>query len=318
MTGPLLDLRRLEVLRHVAAHGSFSAAAFALRYTPSAVSQQMALLEREAGVALLERHSRGVRLTPAGTALLGHAKAALAHMEAARAELDALAGLRRGRLALAAFGSAWSDLVPRGVAAFQRAHPEVELTLSEADPRDGMAAVREGTIDLALVFEPNAGDPNHRAALRVEEVAQDPLLAVLPAAHRLAGRPAIALADLSDERWALPTDACAAQVTGACAAVGFTPAAAFASGDYAAVQGFVAAGDAVALVPGLAAARGRPDLAVRPLAGDAPVRVIAIASPAAGHRVPAAAAMVEALRSAAQSLLGIRAAASARESGSAS
>src|SRR5687767_381491 len=130
MTGPLLDLRRLEVLRHVAEHGSFSAAAFALRYTPSAVSQQMALLEQEAGVPLLERHSRGVRLTAAGTALLRHAEAAVAHMQAAREELDALAGRRTGRIAVAAFGSAWSDLVPRAVAAFQRGHPEVELTLS--------------------------------------------------------------------------------------------------------------------------------------------------------------------------------------------
>jgi DNA-binding transcriptional LysR family regulator len=300
-TGPLLDLRRVEVLRHVAEHGSFSAAAFALRYTPSAVSQQMALLEQEAGVALLERHSRGVRLTPAGSALLRHGEAALRHMEAARAELDALAGLRRGRLAMAAFGSSWSDLVPRAVAGFQRAHREVELALSEADPREAIAAVRAGELDLALVFEPNGADPAHRGVVRVETVAEDPLLAVLPARHRLARRPAVALAELDGERWALPTDACAAQVTGACAAAGFTPAAAFASGDYAAVQGFVAAGDAVALVPALAAAHGRADLAVRPLVGGGPVRTIAVASPAAGHRVPAAAVMVEALRAAAQS-----------------
>jgi DNA-binding transcriptional LysR family regulator len=300
MAGPLLDLRRLQVLRHVAEHGSFSAAAFALRYTPSAVSQQMALLEQEAGVPLLERHSRGVRLTAAGTALLRHAEAAVGHMEAARAELDALAGLDRGRLSMAAFGSAWSDLVPRAVAAFQRAHPEVELTLSEAAPREGIAAVRAGELDLALVFEPSGADPAHRAAVRLEPVAEDPLHVVLPAGHRLARRPAVALADLAAERWALPTDACADQVTGACAEAGFTPAAAFASGDYASVQGFVAAGDAVALVPGLAAARGRPDLVVRPLAGAAPVRSISVARPAAGHRVPAARAMVDALRMASQ------------------
>ena len=301
MSGPLLDLRRLEVLRHVAAHGSFSAAAFALRYTPSAVSQQMALLEQEAGVPLLERHSRGVRLTPAGTALLRHAEAAVGHMQAAREELDALAGLRRGRLAMAAFGSAWSDLVPRAVAAFQRRHAEVELALSEADPRDGVAGVRTGELDLALVFEPNGADPAHRSAVRVEPVADDPLVGVLPAGHRLARRPAIALADLAAERWALPTDACAAQVTDACATAGFTPDAAFASADYAAVQGFVAAGDAVALVPALAAARGRADLVARPLAPPGPVRRIAVVRPAAGDRVPAAAAMVASLRTAAQS-----------------
>jgi DNA-binding transcriptional LysR family regulator len=229
MTGPLLDLRRLEVLREVAAHGSFSAAAFALRYTPSAVSQQMALLEQEAGVPLLERHSRGVRLTPAGDTLLRHAEAAVGHMRAAREELDALAGLRRGRLATAAFGSAWSDLVPRAVATFQRAHPEVELVLSEADPRESLAALRAGGLDLALVFEPNAADPSHRVAVRVEPLAEDPLVVVLPAGHRLARRPAVALADLAAERWALATDACAEQTIGACAAAGFTPEAAFAS-----------------------------------------------------------------------------------------
>ena len=301
MTRPLLDLRRLEVLRHVAEHGSFSAAAFALRYTPSAVSQQMALLEQEAGVPLLERHSRGVRLTAAGTALLRHAGAAVAHMEAAREELDALAGRRAGRLALAAFGSAWSDLVPRAVAAFQRGHPEVELTLSEADPaRRCRGRARRARSTSPSSSRPNGADPAHLAAVRLEPVAEDPLLAVLPARHRLARRAAIALGDLAGERWALPTDACAAQVTGACAAAGFTPPAAFASGDYAAVQGFVAAGGAVALVPALAAAWSRADLAVRPLAGRGPVRTIAVAVPAAGHRVPAAAALVEALREAAR------------------
>jgi DNA-binding transcriptional LysR family regulator len=137
------------------------------------------------------------------------------------------------------------------------------------------------------------------AAVRLEPVAEDPLLAVLPARHRLARRAAVALGDLAGERWALPTDACAAQVTAACAAAGFTPDAAFASGDYAAVQGFVAAGGAVALVPALAAAPARADLAVRPLAGAGPVRTIAVVVPAAGHRVPAAAALVDALREAA-------------------
>jgi DNA-binding transcriptional LysR family regulator len=137
--------------------------------------------------------------------------------------------------------------------------------------------------------------------VRVEPLAEDPLVVVLPAGHRLARRPAVALADLAAERWALATDACAEQTIGACAAAGFTPEAAFASGDYAAVQGFVAAGHAVALVPALAAAHGRADIVVRPPAGDGPVRTIAVAAPLAGHRVPVAAAMVDALRAAAQS-----------------
>src|SRR5919201_1353913 len=128
----MLDVRRLRVLREVAARGSFSAAAEALSFTQSAVSQQVAALERETGTMLVERGARGIRLTDAGRALVSHADAILARIEAAEEELAAIAGLRGGRLRLASFQSAGATLLPRAVAGFHHRPPQVELGMIEA------------------------------------------------------------------------------------------------------------------------------------------------------------------------------------------
>jgi DNA-binding transcriptional LysR family regulator len=204
---------------------------------------------------------------------------------------------------LAAFGSAWAELVPRAVAAHRAARPEVALVLEEADPRTALARLHAGRLDLAVVFEPNDADPVHAGSLATELLAEDPLRAVLPADHPLAAADAVALDALAGEPWALATDACAAQVRAACEAAGFVPREVFASADYAALQGFVATGSAVALVPALACRPARPGVAVRPLAGAGPRRRLLAAGPAGGHRSPAAGAVVAALRAAAQALL---------------
>src|SRR3954463_5543295 len=125
----MLDVRRMRVLREVAARGSFSAAADALAYTQSAVSQQIAALEREACTRLVERNARGVRLTDAGRALVEHADAILARLADAEAELEAIAGLRGGRPRLAAFASAGATVMPKAIAAFRAEHPGVEVQL---------------------------------------------------------------------------------------------------------------------------------------------------------------------------------------------
>src|SRR5215210_7759972 len=138
----MLDVRRMKVLREVAVHGSFSAAAAALNFTQSAISQHVAALERESGTRLVERGSRGVRLTEAGRALVTHAE-----------ELAAIAGLRGGRLRLACFQSAGATLVPRAVASFHERHPAVELGMVEAEPEHASALLRRGEIDLALVYD---------------------------------------------------------------------------------------------------------------------------------------------------------------------
>src|SRR5437868_2322331 len=149
----MLDVRRLRVLREVAAQGSFSAAADALSYTQSAVSQQIAALEREAGSRLVERSARGVTLTDAGRELVSHADAILARLADAEEELQAIACLRGGRLRLAAFPSACASLMPLAVALFRERHPGVELTLRPAEPEEGLQLLRGGECDVALSIE---------------------------------------------------------------------------------------------------------------------------------------------------------------------
>src|SRR3954454_19274118 len=124
----MLDVRRMRVLREVARRGSFSAAAESLAYTQSAVSQQIAALEREAGTRLVERNARGVRLTDAGRALVEHADALLARLDDAEAELEAIAGLRGGRLRLASFPSAGATIMPQAIARFRARPPALERT----------------------------------------------------------------------------------------------------------------------------------------------------------------------------------------------
>src|SRR5690349_2881516 len=145
----MLSVRRLQILVAVAEHGSFSAAAHALTYTQSAVSQQMAQLEREAGAQLVTRSSRGVTLTPAGTALLEHARVLLAHVTDAERDVRDLAELRGGVLRMGAFASAWNTLIPRAAQAFAARHPDVTLELHEADTLG----------DLDLVLSTSTGEP---------------------------------------------------------------------------------------------------------------------------------------------------------------
>src|SRR6266516_4698477 len=134
----MLDVRRMKILREVAAHGSFSAAAEALSYTQSAISQQIAALEREVGTKLVERNARGIWLTNAGEALVCHTDAVLANLAEAEAELDAIAGIRGGRVRLASFQTAGSALVPHAIAAFRHRHPGVELSMIEAEPDEAI------------------------------------------------------------------------------------------------------------------------------------------------------------------------------------
>jgi DNA-binding transcriptional LysR family regulator len=298
----MLDSRRLRVLRAVAEHGSFAAAALELQYTPSAVSQQIAALEREAGAVLVQRGPRGTRLTQAGAVLDRHAAVVLGQLAAARAELDDLARLRGGQLRLAAFESAWTALVPTAVSAYRARHPDVELHLAESDPADAVADVRAGGCDLAVVFEPNALDASGLEGLQRTVVGLDPLWAVLPDDHPLATEPAVDLARLAGEPWVAPTAFCAGVVRRACLAAGFEPDIVFSSGDYGAIQGFVAAGAGVALVPFLALT-GRERVVARPLTGDGPRRVLAAITAAEGPRPATAAAMLDVLREAADGLL---------------
>ncbi|HVP01288.1 MAG TPA: LysR substrate-binding domain-containing protein [Solirubrobacteraceae bacterium] len=296
----MLDIRRMRVLREVAARGSFSAAAAALAYTQSAVSQQIAALERETGTRLVERGARGVRLTDAGRALVAHTDAILARLDDAEAELDAIAGLRSGHLRLVAFPSVASSLMPPAIARFRDAHPAVELTLRPAEPEDGMALVKAGEADIALTIE----TADERAALVEgldrEVLLDDPMFLVLPRGHALAARRRLRLEDLAGEAWIMGsnTGTCpdARILLRACARAGFEPDVAFQSDDYLAIQGFIAAGVGVSLIPDLALVTVRDDVIVRSLGPAAPRRRIVAATLQGAWASPAKEAMLDVLR----------------------
>src|ERR671917_1129099 len=202
----MLDVRRMKVLREVAACGSFSAAAEALSFTQSAVSQQVAALEREAGTTLLERGARGVRLTDAGRALVSHADAILARSEDAEEELAAIAGLRGGRLRLACFQSAGAILLPRAVAVFHDRRPQVDLSMVEAEPDVASGRLRSGDIDLALVYDFERIPGMLDGELELTNLIDDPYDVILPKGHALADRKRLRLADLADEPWVSSSD----------------------------------------------------------------------------------------------------------------
>jgi len=292
----MLDVRRMRVLREVAIRGSFSAAAESLSFTQSAVSQQIAALEREAGAVLVQRSARGVRLTQAGEALVRHAEAIMARLAEAESELEAIAGLRGGRLRMAAFESAGATLMPLAIAAFREQHPAVELSLSMSEPEDCVPLLRSGELDLAIVFESAVNQP--RDGIDRMHLVQDPMYLVLPRDHPLANRRRLRLADLAGEAWIGGQADCECNrlISRACAMAGYAPRIAFETDDYTAMQGFVAAGVGVSLIAELGLRSVRDDIVIRDLGRDTPVRQIYAATLADGYHSPATQAMLEILK----------------------
>jgi DNA-binding transcriptional LysR family regulator len=294
----MLNLGRLQVLVEVVSRGSFSGAAQALSYTQSAVSQSIARLEHETGATLVVRDRRGVRPTAAGATLIAHAEAIFAQVQAAEAELDAVLGVRAGRLRVASFPSAGATLVPLAVARFREAHPNVALTLAEGEPEQIAPRVRAGEFDLALLFEFPGVRERPGAGLRSTTLLEDPMHVALPAEHPLLSKAAISLADLRDQHWVQTSVAspCARHVVRSCLAAGFEPYVAFESDDYDVVQGLVAAGVGVALIPHLALTTVHPGIVVRELAPRSPARKVTVATMSGPGVAPAARSMVSVLR----------------------
>lgn len=299
----MLNVGRLRVLKEVAYEGSISGAAESLAYSQSAVSQQIATLEQEAGMTLLERHPRGVSLTAAGQTLVGHADGILARLEAAESALSLIAGLRSGRLRMASFPTAGATLMPLAIATFRASYPDVELTLAEGEPEEIVPRLAAGELDLALLFE-FAGETLPAHELTRTDLLEDPMYLALPRAHPLASRQRLRLQDLAAEAWVqtASTSPCARHVVRSCHAAGFEPNVAFESDDYQTVQGLVAAGVGVALIPELALFDRPPtreDIAIRALSPRPPVRQVVAATPAGARLLPAAPAMLAKLEEAA-------------------
>jgi DNA-binding transcriptional LysR family regulator len=295
----MLDVKRMRVLREVASHGSFSAAAESLAYTQSAVSQQIAALEREVGTTLVDRNARGIRLTEAGEALVRHTDVVLARLDDAEAELEAIAGLRGGRIRLATFPTAGATLVPPAMAAFRERYPDVELALGMHEPPEGLERLRAGEYDIVLLVEAAFDKDREPDGIDRVHLLEDPMYLALPLSHPLAGRRRIRLAELAEENWMFGTQGTcpdSAILRHACHKAGFVPRVAFENDDYTAIQGFVAAGVGVAPIPELALSTVRDDIVIRSLGANGPVRHIVAASLSGGYCSPARAAMLEILK----------------------
>jgi DNA-binding transcriptional LysR family regulator len=286
----MLNSTRLNVFREVVDHGSFSAAADALSYSQSAVSQAIATLEGELGVDLIERRRGGVRPTAAGAALAGHGGGIMARIETADG----------GRLRTASFPTAGATLMPQAIAAFRASHPGVEVTLAEGEPEQIAPRLRAGEFDLVLLFEFEGVGERLGAGMRRFELFDDPLHLALAADHPLADRNRLELADLAHESW-IQTSAdspCAGHVVRSCHAAGFEPSVSFESDDYQTVQGLVGAGVGVAMIPELALSTVRDDIRVRALHPASPIRKVFAATSRAAAATPAVATMLDVLRKA--------------------
>jgi DNA-binding transcriptional LysR family regulator len=259
----MLDVRKLLLLRELARRDTIAAVAEALCYTPSAVSQQLASLERDAGVPLLQRTGRRVSLTPAGTALAGQTEEILALLERAAAGLAAARTGLAGPLRIGAFPTAMRTILPAALVALGRDHPGLELMVTELDPAAVPDALRSGTLDVALVHEyefvPAPRDPALDSEPLLEEAIYLASAGPAPAVGEDMGVEDKGgegpVASHRDSPWIMASlgTLCHTMAVRACQAAGFTPRVRHHADDFATVLALVAAGQGVALVPQLGA-----------------------------------------------------------------
>lgn len=289
----------MQVLRAVVASGSVSAAARNLGYTPSAVSQQLAVLEREAGTVLLERTGRGVRATEAGRLLSGYAGVISRQVAEAETALADLRAGRTGRVVVRYFATAGARLVAPAVAALRRDHPGVRVELGASGAEDPLPEVVDGRVDVAVVVRSPAARPVD--GVRFAHLVDDAYDVLLPGGHPLAGRAVLDLAELAREPWvgSEPPGPCQDAVLDACAAAGFTPDVVVQSDDYPTAQGFVAAGLGVSLVPRIAVGGVDPQVVVREVRNPRPTRSVQVAVRDGAPPPAPVRALVAALRQAA-------------------
>jgi DNA-binding transcriptional LysR family regulator len=303
----MLDLRRVRLLRELAARGTIAAVADALQFTPSAVSQQLAILEREAGVPLLERAGRGVRLTDAALTLVEHADALLERAALAEADLAAAAGTVTGRARVAGFQSVMLKLAIPAVEALARDAPRLRCELVEGEPEQSIPALALGDVDLVLADEWQHQPRHLPPSLERHELLSDPVNVVLPEHHPVLKRHdgAVPLAELADEPWASghPAMGWEEMTQRICRELGgFEPDIRFRANDANVSLALVARGLALALIPDLPLVGGRPGVAIRPIAESEVTRAIFAVTRAADAARPSTQALLAAIRTAVRQL----------------
>ena len=290
----MLDVRRLRLLSELSRRGTIAEVARAVGYTPSAVSQSLARLERETGVALLERDGRRVRLTPAAAGLVARADRVLDELDAAAAELAAEHGTVRGTVVVGAFPSAAGRLAVPALGELQARHPELDCAIREHEPEDGIPLLRSGALDVLVSERYDDVEPAPAGGLEEHVLLTEPLLLVLPAGH--AGGETVALATLAREPWigGLAGTQYAVALDRACRAAGFAPRFAHTADEASVHHAIAAAGLGVGLLPALAC-RGAPGVRYARAVPEPPRRHVAALVRRGAERRPAVAAVLDAL-----------------------
>ncbi|HVB07291.1 MAG TPA: LysR family transcriptional regulator [Acidimicrobiales bacterium] len=283
----MIDVQRLKTLKAVIEHGTVVAAAGALAYTPSAISQQVAALERETGLQLFQRTSRGLRPTHAAMVLVEQASRVLGELAEVDAVVEALRKGASARVRVVAFQTASITAVPVATAQFSARFPAVQVELGVSETDLALDRVENGEVDLAVVIVPFDVQTANNTRVAYQHLLTDDFSAVVPAGHPLAAGCEIDLADLSGERWISTSGNphwCSLIVGAACREAGFEPGYAYHGDDYAMTQALVAAGLGVALVPSLVLANGsHPGAVGLPLKGPPVQREIYAVTRAAGR-----------------------------------
>lgn len=297
----MIDVRRLRILCELERRGTVAATAAALHLTPSAVSQQLAVLARETGVKLLDPDGRRVRLTAAALVLVSHAGAIFAELESAQADLAALAEGTVGTVRVAAFATGITGIVVPALSALRTTHPRLEITVVDVSVPECFDALATGDLDIVLTMAYPGGQPldSRFSSVRLYD---DPLDAVLPCDHPLASSEQVDLAALADDVFVglTPGQPCHEITLGACAAAGFVPRIRHRSEDYGAIFGLIGAGCGVGLVPRLAGLTCTATTVIRPLAPPVPARPLFAAVRCGSETAPHLAAVLEAIQSAAR------------------
>ena len=289
----MLDLFRLKVLAALARHGSVTAVARELGYGQPSISHHLSRLEAEVGLPLTRRAGRGIRLTPAGELLAQRAAEILGRVDSAEDELAAIGGLRSGRVRVAGFQSALSSVVTTAAATMRGAAPAIELTLEDHHPDVALQLLREGLIDVAVVFRYDDEVPDD---MRFTHLFDD-------AMQLLSNEPGQALEDHADSSWIAGCEGCRKDLVNVCEGAGFTPRIRYTSDDPLVQQSMVAAGLGVTLMPELSVVQHRvPGVVPTALVDYRRVHVATYGEP---PDLPATSAFVQAVVEAARGLVAL-------------
>ncbi|MDX3588827.1 LysR family transcriptional regulator [Streptomyces europaeiscabiei] len=293
----MIDVQRLRVLRTVAEHGSFNRAAAVLRLTPSAVSQQVAALERSLGAQVVARSTRGVTLTRAGQIMVGAAESVAAELEHAQQQVAELS-TGRTQLTVATFTSGGRLMLPAALTQLMAAHPRTVLHVREGEPEDTLPLVRQGAVDVALAYHfdgPLPVGPTPSPSLEWTPLLEDHLHVVLPPGHRLANHDALDLAELAAEPWVLGCLKTEAYLRRYAEHAGFDPEIRGTTTDYFFARSLVAAGMGISLIPSIALAPEVPGLSTVPIKSPGPIRHIGVAT-ISGRDRPHVTTLIRSLR----------------------